>query len=190
MSESAPSARPELEAELDRLKSLLEGYFGKRRQALTEAKVFPTDTSEWIEFEHLTLEISDEPSSALVFQYKGKLYPHVYPRLELHLRESSGLQNTRSQLGRIARYTSARHLQEGYPVLSITTYARLAAAAKRLTPQMRPATATFLSNRNRLGGIDEQREAFDRRNNYQHKTTAVHSLAMPTSVFIDTYQDY
>ena len=190
MSESAPSARPDLEAGLNKLRPLLHDHFRMRQDARAWAKVSSVDTSEWIHFEHLILEISDEPSYALIFQHNGRLGAHVTPRLELHLDRLSGLHNTRSQLGRIAQYAGARRLQEEYPILSVTTYARLATTVGRLIPEMRLMTATHFSDPNIPGGINEAREEFDRANGYTHQTSTALSLAMLTAKFIETYRDY
>lgn len=183
-------------AACDDLSPLLDEYFAKRNEEHVSLKINHRDTSEYIGFEHLFLEIASAPSSAFIITADGQhFYPVTMPRIELHLRDKAGLHATYTQLGRIARYIDQRQLQDEFPLLTTTTYPRLSHITHKLMPGSINAVATYLPSNNRATelaeAIFESLEDFDTRNNVKkQQPQTLDSLIMATDAFVKQWREH
>lgn len=149
------------------------------------------DRSERIHFGHLALEIAESPSEIPFLPLSESQYIAPYDsRLNLHLSSYGGLQATRVQLGRIARYVQARNLQEEYPLIVATTYRKLARATKAIIPRMVYARGTYFSDVSVKRSIDRDRAVFEQRNNCVLDPDAIETLLTTTELFIEDWVDY
>ena len=128
--------------ETEELRPLLDAHFKKRRDVRLRTRIDPRESSEFIHFGHVTLQVNEDPLIAIVVRTKKGLVPLVGPRLELHLKHGGGVHDTRRQLGRVARYTEARGLHETHPVITTSTYPKLSDLVQRIIPNMAMATVT------------------------------------------------
>ena len=113
--------------------------------------------------------------------------------MELHLERKGGLCHTRQQLGRIARYIDARGLHETHPIVTATTYPKLAGIVQRIIPEMQVAAVTYVSPENEgsklIDGVFESLEEFDTDNNHTHSVRTVDSLVVLTEQFVQSWRD-
>jgi hypothetical protein len=124
--------------------------------------------------------------------------PLTGPRLELHLEGPVGVHKAKLQMGRIARYLEARHLQEEFTDISAITYTQLAMGTLRITG-MTPALLTYVPHAISPDAYERGNGAFISANEFlaRHERQPVDSNAfildsqsLPTSIFLDHWRDF
>jgi hypothetical protein len=167
----------------------------EERQRQIDAGEIDDSPNEEVWFDNVTLEVNPHPSIYLV---DYGFHPLSGPRLELHLRGSVGVHSARRQMGRIARYVEARHLQEEFPDISAITYTQLALGAMRVTG-MSPALLTYIPYDISPDAYDRGDGAFQSANRFlaRHKRDAVDSndfrldsQSLPTGLFVKRWRDF
>jgi hypothetical protein len=138
-------------------------------------------------FGHLGLQVNRSPVLGII---DHNLRPLVEPRLELHLNDGNGLQATKKQLGRIARFINVSEFADAYPIMTATTYAPLSKLAGRVVG-MDMALATYVPPDNNeaqqlMNGISNEHSEFLRRHGKQAEFI-VDSLTVPTTDFVDRW---
>ena len=184
-----PTPTDELKDALHELDPILEKHFLAQKSRQESLRINRKDTSEWVHFGPIALEINSEPESALILKTQEGFGIICGSRLEFHLDDGGALQDTRHQLGRIARYADARNLQNEFPILSASTWPRLAALARRIIPGTTAPVATYFFNNGIAEGIIDRLDDFEQLNGRVTQPVTIDSLAMPTKKFIKNWLD-
>lgn len=167
----------------------------QERQQRVESGEIENFNNEEVWFNKITLELNPDPSLYLVDYYLRTL---TGPRLELHLRGKVGVQEARTQMGRIARYIDGRNLSEEFPDISAITHPHLAMAAERLM-HMPPALYTSTPAAVSDDAFERMLGAFKSNNKFlkkhgrpkiEAKDFAIRAQTMPTAQFVSRWRDY
>lgn len=161
---------------------------------LEDYDIFNGFDTEEVYFDNVTLEMNTEPSFYIVDYF---LLPIIGPRLELHLRGTTGIHNAKQQMGRIAHYIAARRLDEQFPNISATTFTPLARGAQRVT-RMLPALTMYLPDSDdddadrRFEGAFNSHNHFLRRHGrpmVDQEQASFSSLAVSTTTFLRLWKN-